>query len=224
MRPSVLTTVLALVTLGAQAGKPYLDLTARTPTTVAVGGTVEFMVQFSQIQEGGSFDNGDGEPSPDIGIQQWRSAYRDVWQDTLTDLRLTLGATSAHGAPGVMALQRDTQPGALSGTDYTTSWLVTLRFDQPGRLDVLAGALATQQRYRYSEQTVRTRECVGFDNSLQCSEWPLQTTVLENTTWTETASALSLPVQVQVVPEPATTALWLAGLAGLALRARRRAG
>ena len=108
MRPSVLTTVLALVTLGAQAGKPYLDLTARTPTTVAVGDTVEFMVQFSQIQESGSFDNGDGEPSPDIAIQQWRSAYREVWQDTLTDLRLTLGATSAHGAPGVMALQRDT--------------------------------------------------------------------------------------------------------------------
>lgn len=218
MRRTLTATALACLALGADAGLPTLTLTAQSPTTIMAGGTVDFRLDFFQIQEGWSFDNGDGEPSPDIGFQRWQSAYREAWNDRLTDLDLQL---LVGGRP---VQQRNTQPDAAPRTDYTTSWQVTLRFDQPGLHTVTAAALVTQAKDLYRAITVGTRECVGFDNSVQCTLWDFRDEVLDDLAWTETTPAVSASLQVQAVPEPATTALWLAGLAGLALRARRRAG
>lgn len=218
MRRTLTATALACLALGADAGLPTLTLTAQSPTAIMAGGTVDFRLDFHQIQEGWSFDNGDGEPSPDIGFQRWQSAYREAWNDRLTDLNLQLLVG------GMPVQQRNTQPDAAPRTDYTTSWQVTLRFDQPGLHTVTAAALVTQAKDLYRAITVGTRECVGFDNSVQCSTWAFTDRIHEDSAWTEVTSATSLPilVQVQAVPEPATLALWLLGGGLLGWRRRRR--
>lgn len=192
----------------------YLDVTP-SATTVAAGMDLHFEVRFSQFQENWSFNNGDGEPTADIGFQYWRQSYYELWHDTLTDLRLDLGAT---GGP---TTQRLTRPGALPGTDYQSSWMASLRFDQPGTYWVTASAQATQDKVLRIGATTGTRECVGFDNSVQCTSWSFQDEILDDRAWTEVTSATSLAVQVVVVPEPATWVLAVVGLAGLIGLARR---
>jgi len=211
-------TLLSLAAMGAQAGTAYLDLSAQTPTTVAVGGAVSFLVEFRQYQENWSFDNGAGEPSPDIGFQTWQSYFYESWHDTLTALNLQVGPV------GGVQLEHPLQPGAPPGTDYSTNWLVSLRFSQPGNYTVRAGAQITQDKDLRRGATVGTRECVGFDNSLQCESWSFHDEVWEDTAWTELTWAESTAVSVFVVPEPSSLLLWaaaVAGLAGVPCRGRR---
>lgn len=207
-------TLLSLAAMGAQAGTAYLDLSPQSPTTVPVGGTVSFLVEFRQYQENWSFDNGAGEPSPDIGFQTWQSYFYESWHDTLTALKLQVGPV------GGVPLEHSLQPGALPGTDYSTTWLVSLPFSQPGSYTVRAGAQITQDKDLRRGATVGTRECVGFENSVQCDSWSFHDELWEDAAWTELTWAESTAVSVFVVPEPSSLMLWAAAVAGLAGVAR----
>ena len=215
MRQTILLATLGLVSAAAHAGTPSLDLIATSPTTIAVGGAVDFQLSFNQYQENGSFDNSEGEPSPDIGFQQWISYFHESHTERLAGLSLQVAATDGPQASLVL------NPSAEAGTDYSTSWNLSLRFNQAGSHQVLAWAAATQEKTHRRGDTVGTRECVGFDNSVQCTGWSFTDRLHDDHAWTEVVQASSLALQVQVVPEPATTVLWLAG-AGLMLALRRR--
>ena len=51
----------------------------------------------------------------------------------------------------------------------------------------LAGAAATQDKTHIRGDTLGTRECVGFDNSVQCSDWAFVDRVHEDSAWTDIA-------------------------------------
>lgn len=215
MRQAILLAALVLTHLATQAGTPYLELTATSPTTIMAGGTVNFRLRFSQYQERWSFDNNGPEPSSDIGFQEWIYYFYEASSERLSELALQVGAV---GGP---ELSQTLFPAAEPGTDYSTEWNLSLTFAQPGVRHVLALATATQDKTSRRGDTLGTRECIGFDNSLQCSSWSFIERLHEDSAWTERSLASSLGIQVQVVPEPATTWLLLAGT-GLLLALRRR--
>ncbi|MDZ7855624.1 PEP-CTERM sorting domain-containing protein [Sphaerotilus sp.] len=127
--------------------------------------------------------------------------------ERLTGLTLQVGALGGPHNSQMLA------PDAGPGTDYFTSWNLRLTFAQAGSYQLAADAAITQDKIVRRGDTHGTRECIGFDNSLQCSHWTFTDRLHEDSAWTEVTSATSLPIQVQVqaVPEPATLALWLLG-------------
>jgi hypothetical protein len=217
MRLTILLAALGLASSAAQAGTPYLELTATSPTTIQAGGTVNFRLSFNQYQENWSFDNNGPEPTADIGFQEWIYHFYESSSERLSELELRVGV---DGGP---ELSRLLLPDAGPGTDYSTEWNLSLVFSQPGVHQVLGSATATQDKTSRRGDTFGTRECVGFDNSVQCSGWSFIDRLHEDGAWSEPrfASSLGIQVQVQAVPEPPTAWLLLAG-AGLMLGLRRR--
>ena len=207
MRPALLLTALGLAGAAAQAGTPSLEFTATSPTHITAGGSVDFQLTFRQYQENWSFDNIGPEPSADIGFQEWVYSFFETSTERLTGLTLQVGGVGSPPTSQVLS------PDAGPGTDYTTTWNLRLSFAQAGSYPLGAGATITQDKTVRRGDTLGTRECVGFDNSVQCSTWAFTDRIHEDSAWTEVTSATSLPilVQVQAVPEPATLALWLLG-------------
>lgn len=218
MRPTILLTVLGLAGAAAQAGTPYLDFTATSPTSITAGGSVDFQLTFRQYQENWSFDNNGPEPSADIGYQEWLYSFFEMSTEHLKSLTLQIGPIGGPQTSQVLSLD------AGPGTDYNTTWNLSLSFAQAGSYQFGASATITQDKVVRRGDTLGTRECVGFDNSVQCSDWAFTARMHEDSAWTEVTSATSLPIQVQVqaVPEPTTLALWLMGGGMLGWRLRRR--
>lgn len=201
---------MALTAATAQASTIDLQLQATTPTQITVGGSVDFQLSFRQYQESWSFDNNGPEPTADIGIQSWQFYFFDTATEHLVALALEVGAAGGPLERQLLA------PNAPPGADHATTWDLRLSFSQPGLFQVLGLATATQEKMVRSGATVGTRECVGFDNSVQCTGWTFVDQLQENPS-TDTSRATSLPVAVQVlaqpVPEPPTG--WLLLLCSL---------
>lgn len=133
--------------------------------------------------------------------------------ETLQDITFTL--TRPNGSP----LQGKPSVGpADSGNVFDANWTFELSFAQPGTYTVSLGTTwATGIDYRY-ETFVGYRSCTS---DTECGDWNYQ---VESTGFTLHNNYADGPqmLQVQVVPEPATTALWLAGLGALGALVQRR--
>jgi hypothetical protein len=181
---------------------------------VLAGSTVEFEVGYSLLtsdrNDGGNDYN---EPTPQDGGQQWVVNW--YYREVETPLSITLQAGG----------QSFTDWGGSSGT-----WRFSMVFPDAGKFDITATGDWSVQRSVDSGSEVASRNCYRWGDSeygrsdLTCSSWSYSyPQTLEVGSYGGATNALTLQIDVQAVPEPATLALWLAGLGVVAWRLRRAA-
>lgn len=215
-------TAAALVTaLPARAAPGSATFTALTSTTIAPGGTVDFEAVFTKAQDWFSEAWATPEPLPAEGEQFWQVSGSNSTEETLSSLSLEVLSSSGEGQGEVMLISN-----AGPGTTFMQASTFSLGFSQPGSYSVtLQGnwqSLASLGDLSMSA----TRTCALDGSQLQCTDW--QYAGVGGTGLVDTSGSFApITLSVQVVPEPATTALWLLGLAavgGHVGQRRRRAG
>ena len=171
----------------------------------------------------GSFSNGGGSntsaPAPTEGWQEWVANW--YWTETVSALSIDLTA----GGQWFGESFSGTGGGASGSIGFTRV------FDLPGTYTMDVTGSWQARRVQTYESEVGTRTCWNTGDpahgelDLSCDgwNWSYPRDAFESD-FGGALGSLSMQVEVQAVPEPTTVALWLAGLAGLALRARRRAG
>jgi hypothetical protein len=104
-------------------------------------------------------------------------------------------------------------------------------FDAPGTYTVDVSGNWQARSVQTYESEIGTRTCWNIGDPeygeliLSCDSWNWSYPGdAYESDFSGSLGSLSVQVEVQAVPEPTTLALWLSGLAGLALRAFRRAG
>lgn len=213
---------LGLVAVPA-AAQGQLDWIFADRTQVRVGELVGFGAGWSIA---GSFNNGGGsntsEPAAQEGWQEWVANW--YWTETVSALSVDLTAGGQWFGE------------SFSGTGGGASGTIgfTMVFDAPGTYNIdVSGSWQARSIQTY-EAEIGSRTCwnTGDPDSgnvyLSCDSWSWSyPRDAYDSDFGGSLGSLSVQVEVLAVPEPATTALWLAGLAALAgpaLRARRRAG
>lgn len=185
-------------------------------TQVLAGSTVWFAVDWhiqgsEQLNGGGS-----PEPGPLDGFQEWLANWSTRETTTATGIDLQVGSTT-HGE------RFSLEPGSsASGT-----WTFALQLDTPGMVNLTAGGTAWARQSTITHTELGSRHCYGTGSEelgpyLDCSSWSFSYN--ESASESDLASVLNTPslqIEVLAVPEPATTALWLAGLVVLGRLAQR---
>lgn len=215
----------ALLSAGlALAGGPawsygQIDSFEASATQVLAGSNVSFNVSWrihGSIENGGS-SNLD-EPAPAEGYQEWLQNW--TWTNSVTarGIDLQVGDQSHHELVNV-----------AEGAGASGSWGFSMVFDTPGLVMLSVGGSYSAVQASTSEAQLATRYCYNTGDPaygvyLACDSWSLGYPNLQ--TQSEFGGSLNTPslqIEVQAVPEPATLALWLAGIGVVAWRRRRAA-
>jgi hypothetical protein len=221
--PARLATIgLAGVTAAPLAGavEASIDSFVASSTRVAVGTTVDFTVLYSaRTQSWRSGGSNPHEPAPVDGYQDWFVNWYDYYDETLKDVSLS-------------ALDQSfvDYPAAAPGASHTGSWSFSAAFQTRGVFEVsVAGSWSADISISQgSEEAYRNCWYDDWDNPVQlrCDAWTWSYPQYDDG-YTESGALgpRSLTIVVTAVPEPASAALWLAGLGllGAAVRAARRA-
>lgn len=207
------------LTPAARAANGGIDSFWASATQVQVGDTVDFSVALSLTTSGYSYGGSNPyEPPPAEGYQEWNVNWYYWEYETLNSVWLQAGSAGFYEAPGVGA-----------GGSYGTTWTFSVTFDTPGTysFDAYGGWQSDIQSGFSSESATRNCYYVDPDNpgDLWCDSWYWQYS--DYTDWYSTDGSLwggsiSIEVLTPVVPEPATWASMLAGVALLGAGARRR--
>ena len=214
-------TLAALAALGLTSLTP-LPAAAQAVTfnlenigPITPGATVSLSAYFSQaLLDSAELVGSEPEPPPEPGTTQtWVKSDSLFRYESLQDISFTL--TPPSGTPTVgTPLVGPADPGNV----YVTNWFFALSFDQPGTYTVsLDTAWTTRLDSTYVTE-VAYRSC---DFNADCSDWNDQTELYSFTELNNFSDG-PLMLQVQVVPEPATTALWLLGLGAMGTLLQRR--
>lgn len=205
--------------LPARAEPGAATFEAVTSTTIAPGGSVTFAAIFTKAQDwfGTSYTN--PEPLPAAGEQVWQISGESETQETLSSLSFDIWSTSGEGL-GIAVPIKDGGPGSLvSNTDS-----FSLVFATPGIYSVTLNGGWQSLASTSDMHMTGTRTClIGGTGVLECSAWQL--VGVGGSALTDTSGSFGpITLQVQVVPEPATTLLWLLGLGAVGglMRHRRR--
>jgi hypothetical protein len=208
----------AFTALPSQAEPGSASFSALTSTTIAPGGTVNFEAVFAKAQDWFSVAWAMPEPQPAEGLQVWQVSGSNSTEETLSSLSLDVWSSSGEGQ-GVAMLISDAGPG----TSYRTASTFSLGFSQPGSYSVtLQGSWQSFASLGDLSMSA-TRTCAPDGGQLQCTDW--QYIGVGGTGLADTSGSFGpVTLSVQVVPEPATAALWLLGLLAVGSRLRHRAG
>lgn len=220
MRSTLTRHTFALLGLAATSGltqAQQLTLEALTPTTVNAGGSVDFLAKFTKFQrlEESAFSS--MEPPPVLGDQTWQESGSQTDSESLERVAISfsLGDQVVQGAV-------DLPTGYVGGTLYTLTVPFSLAFSSVGQFTVAANARWESTISSGSTLTTGERRCTdGGDQGLSCTEWTY-TAVGGSSISLAFGEVGPMTVNVSVVPEPQTWALWLGGLGLLAAGARRR--
>lgn len=201
-----------------QAAGGGIDSFGASASTVNVGDTVDFWVQFSvstsSWTSGGSSPDA---PAPAEGYQEWNVNWYSWEHETLRSVWLQAGDQGFNDAPA-----------SSPGSGYSSGWSFSITFAQAGSYDIgLTGGWEAELSTGYSNESA-SRNCYytdpDYSTDLACDAWYWQYGDYNDTySISGSLSAGPLNVQVLAVPEPATWALWLAGAGLLGWRARPRA-
>jgi hypothetical protein len=205
----------------AMATGGFLQFEALTPTTVSVGGVVEFRVTFGKEQDYFLAYYGDPEPAPWPGVQNWVVGGHDHLEETFYGVSMQV--VTGVGPP----LEFSDMPGVPlgSGIPYGTSWTFSVTFDTPGLAQVSPQASWQSSVAERGDRTEGERLCFEVpDSDLYCSDWTFSSSSYDRlhdssggTGW----GVLDVHVLASV-PEAGTGMLWLGGLGLLHLFIRSR--
>lgn len=211
------TALLALATLAAAApaaaGQGQIDSFGASATSVTAGSEVQFWVSYSVTaaadQWGGS---NPFEPAPEEGMQYWDINWYSTQFETITSITLDVGGQSQTDYPGVPA-----GSSAAGGMNFS------MVFDQPGSYTITAAGSWSSWVDSYTSNESAYRYCWYNDpDQLTCDSWTYQYyDYTDSYSGGGGFSGQQLTIDVLAVPEPATLALWAAGLAALAWRRGR---
>ena len=216
-------TMLALT--GATAGAPawaqgQIDNIQASATQVLAGSLVWFSVDW-HIQ-GSSQSRGDNNPvppEPTDGYQEWITNWFTTDTTTATGISLQMGPLSTSETFSL-----------ADGEGASGTWTFGLQFDTPGPVQIDVGGSFSVRQKSSTQTVLSTRHCTTTGSEelgvyLDCSAWsgPSYQELVSESDVGGALNMSSLQITVLAVPEPATTALWLAGLAGLGALGRRRA-
>lgn len=214
---AVLVAALA-APLAAHAEDGAGSLQALTPLTIAPGGTVDFRYGFSRSQRFEESSTVTREPLPAPGDQVWQQSSSQSFLETLSSFSLELSAGNQSAGYASLLLR-----GGEPGTVFTFSDVASFQFAQPGTYTVsLRGSW--QSLLSIGDTSIQgNRSCTEQAGALSCTEW---TFIGSGGSALQDTSGSFGPVllQVQVVPEPQTAALLLAGLGLLVAAVRRQRG
>ncbi|MDT7833593.1 PEP-CTERM sorting domain-containing protein [Aquabacterium sp. OR-4] len=194
-----------------------LDWLQAGATQVSAGSSVGFGVGWS-IQ--GEFQSGGGnnpvEPAAVEGSNEWLMNW--YWTESTT----ALGIEVQVSGPQLLSFSEQPPSGPAGSFGFQ------MQFDAPGSYLVSASGSFALRRTRVDEAELATRYCYNSGDPEQgvylvCDSWGYSYPRLQTESDLGGAlNTLSVQIEVQAVPEPATVALWLGGLAALGLGACRR--
>jgi hypothetical protein len=220
-RPTPLVAALsAAITFAmpAQAASGSLDSLSASATEVVAGSWVDFSVSYSVIASAYSYGGSNPiEPEPQEGHQSWDVNWYYVEAETLNSVSVQI---DGQGTTEILNLS--------PGSSHSNGWTTSILFNTPGTYTVSAGGnWSGEFTSSYSGESAY-RNCYVIDpdygGSLTCDSWTWQYSDYGDRYGIGgDFSPLSLNIKVTAVPEPGTLALWLAGAALLASRARRGA-
>lgn len=214
---------LLLLPVPAVAGWGSIDSFGASALQVQEGSWVDFTLSWSASGSSSSWGGSDlNEPAPAEGYQYWALNWYGGEQEAVTRVWFDAGGQNHNELLSVSP-----------GVSTSGSWSFSLQFPTAGSYTVdLAGGWESWVENFYHGESA-SRNCTNVDpggsNELWCSSWEYQ---YQDDRYDYSSggpfstSALTIEVLPSAaVPEPATTALWAAGLIGLvAWRQRRRSG
>ena len=204
----------------AHAVNGSLGFTASS-TQVNVGDTVQFTVAVSvEARSNSSGGSNPFEPVPQEGYQEWFANFYSWERETLRSVSVQAGG---QGFSELL--------NSSAGVGYSNSFSFSNTFTQPGSYSFVAsGGWQAALESGFSNEFA-SRSCYSVDPGvsleLYCDSWSWQYQDANDVSSADgTFGEVSINIEVLAptvaVPEPATTALWLAGLGLVAWRARRR--
>lgn len=218
-RMAMVLATAAAIAPPLQAASFSIDSFGASATSVKVGDTVDFWVQFSANMTSNAYGGSNPyEPEPAEGYQEWYVNWYYWEHETFGSVSLQAGGQGFYEAPSL-------GPGG----SYSNTWSFSLTFNDPGQhnIDLSGSWEATINMGSSNESAYRSCWYSDPDNSsgLTCDWWTWQYSDYDDyyttgdSLW---AGPLTIEVMAQPVPEPGTLALWLAGIGLLAAAARRR--
>ena len=225
-KPAPVVSAMACAVLAAALAAPLAahadggtgSLQALTPLTIAPGGTVAFQFGFSKYQVLSETGAAEAEPAPAPGTQVWLQSSSQSFMETLSGFTLELSTSNQSVGLASVLLS-----GGEPGTVYSHTELASFQFDEPGSYTVsLSGTW--QSLLSIGDFSIQgSRSCTEQAGLLTCTGWEL--IGVGGSALQDTSGQFGpVSLQVQVVPEPQTAALLLAGLGLVGAAARRRRG
>jgi hypothetical protein len=201
-------SIVSFVVVPSHAASLSVGFSALGSTTVVIGQSLDFVVTFGwQPNNYGPINWGSTTPpAPNGGLDYWVLSGG-------TETRESLGLVNFEVTGGSGYSSSVYSP---SGPEH-----LKLAFDRIGNFDVtLAGNWEGRYSY-YGFEQYATRECYFYDDGAACTSWVFgYRGGADDTRLSGGFGPITL--QVQVVPEPASTALLLLGLVAVGALVRRR--
>ena len=216
-RLAALVAAASAIATPLHAASGGIDSFSASATTVTVGDTVDFFVQFS-ISTNNYYGGGSNpfEPAPTEGYQDWYVNWASWERESLNTVWLQASGAGFYEAPGLPA-----------GSGYSNGWMFSVTFTEAGSHSMgVTGGWDGLINTGYSRESA-SRNCYVIDpdtsTDLVCDSWRWSYSDYDATYGIGgDLSAGSLNIEVMAVPEPATWALWLAGAGLLIWRPRAR--
>ncbi|MBL8353215.1 MAG: PEP-CTERM sorting domain-containing protein [Burkholderiaceae bacterium] len=216
-RMATILTTAAAVAPPLQAASFSIDSFGASATSVKVGDTVDFWVQFSASTTSNTYGGSNPyEPEPAEGYQEWHVNWYYWEHETFSSVSLQAGGQGFYDAPGL-----------APGSGYGNTWSFSVTFNDPGQHSIdLSGSWEAMINSGASNESAY-RNCWYADpdtsSDLTCDWWTWSYHDYDDYYTTgDSITAGPLTINVSAVPEPGTFALWLAGIGLVAAGARRR--
>lgn len=217
--PALISASLLLSLSASPAWAAYgqIDTFGASATTVTAGATVDFSVTFTVIADP-PYQNGGSnpvEPAPIEGQQWWDINWYSTQGETVTAVWLDAGGQNFSDFPSVG-----------SGGSYSSGYAFSTPFITPGIYQVTANGGWEANVESYTSNESAWRDCVNLDpggtDELQCTGWTYD--YYDYSDFYSSGGSFSgqaITIEVLAVPEPSTTAMWVAGLLAAATARRR---